>query len=426
MASFTNFLLNVYVAKSLGATQFGAFSLAYVTYGFALNASRGLSIEPLLIRFSGADLKIWRRATTEATGTAVLVGLVTGACALTAAVLMGGTTGMAFLGLGLVLPGLMLQDSWRYAFFAIGRGMHAFVNDTIWAVVQVPLLIALKMTGHANVFWFVIAWGAGGVVAAAFGALQARVMPGLVSSTFWLVRHRDLGPRYLLENAGGNASDTVRGYGTSSILGLAGVGDIQAANVLMGPFKILYFGMGMITIPEATRILRQSPRKLASFSAAVAVGLTVLAVLWTVALLVLMPFGLGQLMLGSIWKPAYPLVLPTALAIIAMCAGTGASVGLHALGAARRSLRSTLIGAAVLVVLAISGAFAAGALGSVYGVAVGAWFGTVLGWWQFRNALVEAKIAMPAWMIPRSTGKHHGAVPVDPRPQEAEATARPH
>src|ERR1700761_2713804 len=62
MSSLTNFLLSIYVARTLGAAQFGAFSLAYVTYGFAVNASRGLSIEPLLIRFSGVPVPTWRRA----------------------------------------------------------------------------------------------------------------------------------------------------------------------------------------------------------------------------------------------------------------------------------------------------------------------------------------------------------------------------
>ena len=56
-----------------------------------------------------------------------------------------------------------------------------------------------------------------------------------------------------------------------------------------------------------------------------------------------LPRGLGHLMLGSIWRPTYPLVLPAALSIMAMCAITGSSVGLHALGAARRSLRATLL-----------------------------------------------------------------------------------
>ena len=197
MSSLTNFLLSIYVARYLGATQFGAFSLAYVTYGFAINASRGLSIEPLLIRFSATNPLTWRRATARCTGTALLVGLVTGTCALAAGALVGGTTGLAFVALGLTLPGLMLQDSWRYAFFALGRGHHAFINDTVWAVVQLPSLVFLKMTGHADVFWFVFAWGAAAAVAAAFAPLQARVVPSLAGATEWLSRHRDLGPRYL-------------------------------------------------------------------------------------------------------------------------------------------------------------------------------------------------------------------------------------
>ena len=42
MSSVSNFAVNIYIARTLGAAQYGAFALAYVTYGFALNASRGL------------------------------------------------------------------------------------------------------------------------------------------------------------------------------------------------------------------------------------------------------------------------------------------------------------------------------------------------------------------------------------------------
>ena len=57
MSSITNFAVNIYIARTLGAVQYGAFSLAYVTYAFALNASRGLATDPLLVRFSGTDLR---------------------------------------------------------------------------------------------------------------------------------------------------------------------------------------------------------------------------------------------------------------------------------------------------------------------------------------------------------------------------------
>ena len=62
VSSLTNFAVSLYVAHSLGLVQFGAFSLAYATYGFALNASRGLATDPLMVRFSGTSVPIWRRA----------------------------------------------------------------------------------------------------------------------------------------------------------------------------------------------------------------------------------------------------------------------------------------------------------------------------------------------------------------------------
>ena len=320
MSSLTNFLLSIYVARTLGAAQFGAFTLAYVTYGFAINASRGLSVEPLLIRFSGTDLRTWRRAAASSTGSALLVGVVAGVCALAVGPLVGGTTGLAFLALGLTLPGLLLQDSWRYAFFALGRGHHTFINDTIWVVLLLPSLALLKMSGRANVFWFVLAWGVAAAVGAAVAPLQARTVPNLMGATRWLWRHRDLGPRYLAENTGGNAADTLRSYGVTYILGLAAVGYIQAAGVLMGPFKIIFFGISLITLPEAARLLRRSPRHLPIFCAVVSTGLTLLALAWGAVLLVALPRGLGHLMLGSIWRPTYPLVLPTALTIMSGCA----------------------------------------------------------------------------------------------------------
>ena len=401
MSSLTNFLLSAFVARSLGAAEFGAFSLAYVTYGLGINASRGLAVEPLLIRFSDASLSAWRRAAAGCAGTALVVGLAGGILGLGAGAIIGGVTGQAFFALGLTLPGLLLQDSWRYAFFSAGKGYHAFVNDTLWALIQIPALLVLKATGHAQVFWFVLAWGGAATVGAAAGSLQARVLPSLMKTWDWLVEHRDLGPRYLIENTGGNAADSFRSYSVTHILGLTAVGLIQAANVLLGPFKIIYYGISMITIPEAARLLRRKPRMLSLFCLAVSAGLTILALLWGIVLLVALPHGLGQLMLGSIWKPTYPLVLPTVFTVMAMCANTGAYIGLHALGAARRSMRNSLRVAVLVVACAVVGALLWGTIGSVRLAAAGSWAGTLMVWWEARRALHEAGLSLVDWWRPR-------------------------
>ena len=105
------------------------------------------------------------------TGTALGVGLITGLLAVGVAALLHGTPQRAFLALGITLPGLMLQDSWRFAFFAIGRGSQAFLNVLIWAFTLVSALLALRLTHHQHVFWFVLVWGASATVAPCVGPL---------------------------------------------------------------------------------------------------------------------------------------------------------------------------------------------------------------------------------------------------------------
>jgi O-antigen/teichoic acid export membrane protein len=390
MGALTNFLLSIFIARTLGATQFGAFTVAFVTYGFVLNASRGLAVDPLLIRFSGTHLPTWRRAAAACTGTALLVGLVTGACALVTGSFFGGTTGRAFVALGLTLPGLMLQDSWRHSFFALGRGYHAFINDTVWAMVQIPLMAFLKISGHADVFWLVLAWGGAAAVGAAIGILQARVVPAPADAAKWLWRHRDLGPRYLAANTGPAAATTLRSYGLTFILGLAAVGYIQAANTLMGPFNIVLFGLSLVIVPEAVRLRRRSPRRLPLFCVAISAGLTLLSLVWGAVLLVALPRGLGHLMLGSLWRPTYPLVLPATLSVASFCAATGAGTGLAALGAARRNLRAVILNSALLLASGLAGAVIGGTLGTMWWYAAASWLGSLVIWWQLRQALQES------------------------------------
>jgi hypothetical protein len=246
-----------------------------------------------------------------------------------------------------------------------------------------------------------LAWGGAATVGAVVGLLQAKVVPNMRSAANWLADHRDLGPRYLIENTASNSADISRTYGVTYILGLEAVGYIAGANVLMGPFRIILFGVGLITIPEGARILRRSPRRLPLYCAAIAVGLTGAALAWGVLLLIAMPHGLGQLTLGTIWRPTYPLVLPTTLAIMANCASTGANVGLHTLGASRRSMRAVLVSNGLLVGAALGGAAVDGTTGSLIGAAVTGWIGTGVSWWELRQALQEAgRVGVPRWLIP--------------------------
>jgi O-antigen/teichoic acid export membrane protein len=417
VSSLTNSAVSIYIARELGAVSFGAFSLAYVTYSFALNASRGLATDPLAVRFSATDVKTWRRAVSCSSGTALGVGIVAGVAALGVALLLSGTARMAFLALGLTLPGLMMQDSWRYAFFAAGRGNMAFLNDTIWALSMVPALIWLRSSGHANVFSFVLTWGAAACLAAAIGPLQARVIPRLSSIRAWVTRHRDLGARYLAENTANSAGNQLRTYGVGVILNLAAVGYVQASTTLMGPFLVVLTGISLVTVPEAARMLRRSTRALRLYCIVVGIACGLAALAWGVVLLIALPRGLGEWLLKGIWRPTYPLVLPVTIAVAAGCVIAGASAGLRALGASRRSLRSQIITSILYVVLGLLGAVYHGAVGTSEGVAVAMWLATGVWWWQLRQGLREAA-ALPVDDRLGPAGKHAKAaqLPVAPVP----------
>jgi O-antigen/teichoic acid export membrane protein len=388
VSSLTNFAVSIYIVRALGATQFGAFSLAYVTYGFALNASRGLSTDPLMVRFSGVPERKWRSAVRDCTGNALSVGLLTGCGALAASLFLTGAARNAFIALGLTLPLLMLQDSWRYSFFAAARGMHAFLNDSIWAVTLVPALILLKSTGHANVFTFTFAWGVTAGIGAVAGVFQARVLPRPLMAWRWMRQHSDLGFRYLLEGTSSSVVLQIRSYSLGAILGLASVGYIQAAVTLMGPMTILNLGMGLVTIPEAARVLRRSPHKLPLFCMLVSAGLALAGLAWGAVLLVAVPRGLGSWLLHASWHPVYPLVPAQIFYLTAGALSAGAGIGLHALGAARLSLRVALLGALLAVIGALIGALD-GAAGTIYGMGIATCVSAIVAWLVFRKAFRE-------------------------------------
>jgi O-antigen/teichoic acid export membrane protein len=391
VSSLTNVAVSLLLVRELAPAQFGAYGLAYITYGFALSASRGISTEPLMVRFSGTKLAVWRRAVAGCTATALITGLIAGVLALAAAAVLHGTISAAFTALGLTFPGLMLQDSWRYSFFALGRGSQALLNDLIWGATMVPGLIFLREIRHTTVFWVVFVWGATAGIAALAGPLQAKVIPNLMEGLSWIARHRDIGFRFLAEGTVSNAGGQLRGYGVGLFLGLAAVGYIQAVGTLIGPMTIMFQAMSLVLIPEAARVLRRAPARLGLFCVLVSAGLAVIAIAWGAVLLILLPHGLGQLAIGKIWRPSYPVVLPTMAAVLAQAVTTGGFAGLHALGAAQRSLRVMLLGTTAFVGLSVGGAIIWRTdTATIWGTAISGWILCALTWQHFVKAHAEA------------------------------------
>lgn len=385
-SSASNFLVGMYVARSLGLEAFGVFTLAWVTYGVVLNVSRGLASDPLVVRFSGVSDESWRAAAARASGTALGVGGVVGVVSLVVGLGLGGQVGAAFAGLGVVLPGLLLQDAWRFAFFAAGAGRKAFVNDVVWGIALIPALVVAARVG--SVEGFVLAWGGTAAVAAGYGCVQCGILPRPSRARAWLREQRDLGYRYLAENVSLSGASQLRAYGLGAIAGVSAVGAVRGAELLLGPFLAVLMGLSLVTVPEAARVLREAPHRLGTFCLLLAGGLAGSALLWGAALL-LVPDWAGEHVLGEVWRSASQLIMPVTVGVAGAGVGVGAAAGLRALAAARRSLRCQLFASVGYAGGGLGGAALAGTVGSAWGVAAANVAASALWWLQLRSALRE-------------------------------------
>ncbi|MEU5397983.1 hypothetical protein ABZ348_01600 [Streptomyces sp. NPDC005963] len=386
VCSMTNFAVGIYVAHSLGLVSFGVFSLAWVTYGVVLSVSRGLATDPLMVRFSGVSVASWREAAARSSGTALGVGVTIGAVCVAVGLGLGGSVGSAFACLGVVLPGLLLQDAWRFSFFAAGSGRKAFLNDLLGGIALIPAMVVAARVG--SVAAFVLAWGTAAAVAAGYGCFQSGIRPRLTQVREWLREHRDLGYRYLVENVGVSGAAQLRAYGLGLLVGVSAVGVVRGAELLLGPFLAVLMGLSLVTVAEAARVLRRAPHRLGRFCFLLGGGQAVGALLWGAALL-LVPDRAGELVLGDVWHSASALIVPATLGVAGASLGVGAAAGLRALAAARRSLRCQLFASACYVSGGLGGAAVAGTVGSAWGVAAATVSSSVVWWLQLRSALRE-------------------------------------
>ncbi|TDW94239.1 O-antigen/teichoic acid export membrane protein [Kribbella pratensis] len=394
VSSLENFLLGVFVANVLGAEGLGALGLAFVAYSIALSCSRALATDALMIRFSGTAGDVWRTAASAATGVALLTGTAIGVICVGLGLILkaaepGSEAGIAFLAIGIAMPALTLQDSWRCAFFAAERGARAFLVDVVWTVLFLSLLMVVHLTGNTSLMLVLIGFGATALVAAVAGMIYARTVPRVHAARSWLRAHRDLGTRFLVENVVMGAGGQIRAPVVAAAVGLAAVGAIRAAEMLIGPVAALLMGISQVSVPEAARALRKGSGPLLRLCLGISAGLASVAFAWGLVVIVIFPFGIGSMLLDGVWPDAHRLVLGVMVSSAFGCLQIGPSAGLRALGRADRTMRCQLVVSALFILLGTVGAVTGGALGAVWGTAIASAVGSAIWWWQFLRARRE-------------------------------------
>lgn len=389
LSSATNFLLGLLVARTVDARDLGAFSVAYAAFTFSLGAVRATAGELLVIRHSALAAHEWRDGIKRAAGTALTAGIVIGVGCLIAAAIVGRSFGAVLSIVGLSLPFLLVQDVWRFALLARGRGGAAFLNDAAWAVAMVAAIALLKRSDVYSVVTFTLGWAGAGCFAAALGVLQLKIVPsGPIAALRWLRSHRDIAPRFLAEFAVSAGVSNLTFFAIGGIAGLGELGHLRAGEIVLGPLNVLFAGVGLVATAEGVRLLHASPRRFVHGCRWLSLVLAGGVLAWG-AMILLVPRSIGEFVLRANWDSGRSLVPPLLIAYVGYASSFGASIGLHCLAAATRSLRAKCIDGVLLFCLGLGGAYLAGATGVAWGFCVAWSLRSVNAWWQFSRALLE-------------------------------------
>lgn len=389
LSSLSNAGLSIVVARSVGVEEFGGFSVVLLVFSFAIGLSRTLVTDPLVIRFSAVSTRERRTATGHAAGAAFVLGLVGSAVCLVSAVVLGGTLQTALTALALVLPLILVQDTWRYAFFADGRPAAATFNDLVWTVLQFSAVAVLIALGLDQVEPLVLAWGGSAAAAAVVGAVQARVWPHPGHARAWFRTHHHLASRLAADYAVNTGAVNLALVLVGSTLGIAALGALRAAQVLLGPLQLFTSGVTAFVLPVFSR-RASSGGSLVKPAAVTAAIVAPISFLWVLLLLVL-PDAAGQELLGDTWDRARDTLLPLGVMMVLTSLAMGANLGLKALGRSELLLRVTLAQAPGIILFTWLGAELGGVAGAASGLAAAHLVGLFLVWVLLRPAQHAAR-----------------------------------
>ena len=383
LSSLTNFLVAAAAAKLGSRVEFGAFSVALTVYILLLWVARSLISEPYVVRLTASAEREMRLAGNDAVATAAGIGSLAGGAMLSISMVSGAAWAPLIAVMGIAMPALLVQDTYRYLLFAAGRPRAAAAIDAVW--LGVSLVAFLLLGSRITVFSLAAIFGAGSAVSAGAGVWLARVRPSLRSPLKWFRRHGDLGFPFLLELITVNGMPALTMLLVAALGNVTTVGALRAAILLVSPVTVIVGGVFMVATPEAVRARLRSPRALKKVIVALAGATSLMVLAWS-GLVALVPGRLGTLMLGSNWAPGRQLLVPVALQTVANTCILAGSVGLRVLEGVQKSLRLRAWAAPLFIAAGLAGNYIGGPMGTAVGLAVAAWASAGLTWMEVGKA----------------------------------------
>ncbi|PWJ56078.1 Membrane protein involved in the export of O-antigen and teichoic acid [Quadrisphaera granulorum] len=378
LVSLTNMALSVLVVRSLSQEGWGAFSVAFAVYSLVIGGSRALINQPLVVRYTGEGDDRFFEAARASAGAGILLGAAAGIVTAAVGIFTTGASGPSLIVIGLLLPGLLLQDLWRLTFIAEGRPARAVSIDAIWAVTQLVVAGVIIATQNASATNFLLGWGLTALLSGVIGGRMFGGGPRLRSAMAWMAQQKDLTKYYLASFL------SVLGANQATILLIAAigspiiVGELRGAQVVLGPLNLIGYALSAFAMPE---VARRGLRGRKALAVGLALSAVMVAAQLAYGLVVLsIPDSWGELAFKQNWDGARGVLGASLVGLVAIGAGFGASTLLVALGFAKQTFWTNLVLGPALIVFGLVGLQMGGAYGAALGLSLAQCVVTPIQW----------------------------------------------
>lgn len=364
LSSATNLAMSLLVASTSSPRTFGALGIIVAAYLLEVSILRGAVGDLYTVYSTGKGGIADRRQAISASGM-IAIGLATVHAII--GVSIGGMVGSWFLLFALLTPGLLLQDTARVLLLAGRQPRRSFESNVVWTWVQIAGSCAVYFTSQSATGFF-IAWGVGGAISAVYGLARLGVVPNPIGGVVWFRRFRGLSIGWAFEYLATAAPAQLLTWGIGGIAGLEELAAYRGALVLIGPSTVLLGGIRLVGLPAAAA-LKDDASGLRRLIVRLEAALIISALITTLPLVVL-PDGVGTVLLGGSWVGVEDVLPFVVLDRIAAASSVASVVALRVGRAHRQLLLLRLSTAAAGVALGIGGAMWAGAVGSAAGYAI--------------------------------------------------------
>jgi hypothetical protein len=368
------------VARAASLKEFGIFATVMLILVLATMASRSAHGDALVLKSGKADAVTMADDRRHSTASVVQLSAVLGLITSSVGVLLGLLTPAGFTSAvmtlivsGTALPLLALQDHLRWVEYARGASHRALINNILWTTFSVGSLAvaAVAVDGELPAHVCLMLWAysttPGIVYALLTGAIFVQPSEGRPE---WLRGNRRLVAPLVLDLLLTQATALGATLVVAALSGAMDMAFIRKGQIWMGPATVATMGLLAALQPILTQ-RAGAKGDAAAVRLATVVGAMASAALLVYGLLVLLlPNGIAQVLVGPGWEQSRPFIGALAVQCAASMMGGCLGLALRTASLLGRLVRWRMLLAPLSIAVVAAVTYAGSATAGMWAVAV--------------------------------------------------------